>query len=1027
MTSPKGGFANPFPKNTNLQRAGKMKATKQQNEKLKKRKPLRIILTVIIALLVLLAITLGVLVPAYISSDSGRRTILAKINESVEGKTDFASLSMSWFKGINLTDFAYDDSSGLASVRIKQISTMPHYGAILTGSLSFGKTVVDEPKVAIDLRKRPAPATAENHPSEKTSAEFNLPVSRIDLHINNGDVKVTDTKSNTIHLEDIDSSLNFKGPDRMNTFAADMLLADSGTPTPLHTEGTINPTKISGELAVEVNQMNLDMLAPLFDLADVQLDAKGQLSANIKTSFKDSKLQTLTGTATGNNIDIGGPAVKGDRFKTSALSLDVQMAQQKDLINVDKLILNTDWAKVDAVGKVPTDLKSLSQFIEPKADYNLKATIDVDLPAVANQMPNTLKLEPGTTITSGKLSGNISRTTQADKAQIEADFRITNLAGLVDQKPVALSEPVEAQVLISSDKSTVNFEKLQATSSFAQVKCTGTEKLLAYEANVNLQKLQSELGSFVKLGGYKTAGLVTSAGKITSADDTINVAGSSKIENLHLTTPDGQTASEPQADIAMDLDINRKTSDIAIKNLDCTADFGKLEIKNALLPAEKKPNKPLVLPIDAQVDLAKIRPFLMLSSAYPKKLSMAGNATSKLRLSLDEQTTKITTDFTQIQDFSYGTPKTGQVTLGLVTAKLDATVGPEKTAVTFDLTNPQLKAKGNFNIDTVKDQKTMSAKADCDYEWKFVSTLLSAFMPSDLTIEGKNKTTVEFSSSYPADKPDQLLANLSTKPINIAFDKADYRGFTVSQPSQIAVQFNKGLLDIPKFSMKVNDGTLTFAAKADFTKSPTLLTIPEPLTILDKVKVDERVSIKLLQYLNPIFKDVDRFTGVATFSAQTLAIPLKDAGPKDLLLDGNFLVKDMRLASGFFDLIQKIRPGSTSGQMEILSTQITAINGLLRYNNMQLNAGNNPFNFVGRVNLVTHSIDGSSVITPYTTGRTVKVGEENTPGRITIPFKGTYDKPELDMGKLLQQNLGNILEEGLKDGKFDIGDILKNR
>jgi hypothetical protein len=227
--------------------------------------------------------------------------------------------------------------------------------------------------------------------------------------------------------------------------------------------------------------------------------------------------------------------------------------------------------------------------------------------------------------------------------------------------------------------------------------------------------------------------------------------------------------------------------------------------------------------------------------------------------------------------------------------------------------------------------------------------------------------------------------------------------------------------------MKINDGTLTFAAKADFTKSPTLLTIPEPLTILDKVKVDERVSIKLLQYLNPIFKDVDRFTGVATFSAQKLAIPLKGAGPKDLLLDGNFFVKDMRLASGFFDLIQKIRPGSTSGQMEILPTQITAINGLLRYDNMQLNAGNNPFNFVGRINLVTHNISGSSVITPYTTGRTIQLGQENTPGRITIPFKGTYDKPDLDTGKLIEQNIGNILEDALKDGKFDIGDILKNK
>ena len=987
----------------------------EKNEKPKKRKTLKIILTAVIALLVLLAVVLLVIVPAYISSESGRKTILAKINDSVTGSTDFASLSMSWFKGVKLTNFTYDDDFGQTSVRVKQISTIPHYASIIAGNLSFGTTIVDEPRVSIDLRKRPAPETTDKPSEKKPSKEKaapQLPVSRMDLQINNGDVKVTDTKSNTIHLAQIDSRLDFKGPDRMNSFTADLLVADSDTPTPLHAEGAINPTKISGDLTVEVNDLQLSALAPLFDLANVEIDAKGQLSANIKTQFKDSKLQMLTGTANGNNIDVGGPAIKGDRFRTAAFDLDVKMAQQKDLINLDKFTLTTDWAKIDASGKIPTDLKSLSQFIEPKAGYDLKGTIEVDLPKVANQMPNILKLEPGTTITSGKLSGNISRSTQADKAQVQADLRITDLAGLVDRKRVALSEPIEAQAIISSDKSGINFEKLQATSSFAQIKCTGTEKLLAYEAKADLQKLQNELGSFLKLGGYKTAGLLTSTGKITAADDAFNLTGNSSVQNLSLTTPDGQTASEPQADIAMDLDMARKTSDITIKNLTCNGAFGKLQIKNALLPAEKKPNKPLVLPIDAEVDLAKIRPFAMLSSAYPKKLFLAGIATSKLRFSLDEQTTKIVTDWTQIQDFSYGTPKTGQVNLGLVTAKLDATMGAEKTAVKFDLANPNIKAKGDFNIETVRNTRTMTAKADCDYDWKFVSKLLSAFMSDELSIEGQNKTTVEFTTTYPADKPEKLLANMNTKPIKVSFDKAEYRGFKVPEPSQIAVQFNEGLLDIPKFSIKVNEGTFSYAGQADFNQEKVVLKLSEPMQVLQNVKIDERVSIKLLQYLNPIFKDVDRVSGAASFSAQTLAIPLKGATKKDLLLDGTFSVADMRLASGFFDLIQKIRPGSTSGQMEILPTHITAKGGRLEYDNMQLNSGNNPFNFVGRINLMTKNIEGSKVITPYTTGRTIKVGEENTPGRITGNFTGTYDKPGIDWGALIRDTL---IQEGLNE------------
>ena len=122
-----------------------MEPKKKNKDKPKKRKTLKIILTAVITLLVLLAVALLVIVPAYISSESGRKTILTKINESVTGSTDFASLSMSWFKGVKLTSFTYDDDFGQTSVRVKQISTKPHYASILAGNLSFGKTVVEQP------------------------------------------------------------------------------------------------------------------------------------------------------------------------------------------------------------------------------------------------------------------------------------------------------------------------------------------------------------------------------------------------------------------------------------------------------------------------------------------------------------------------------------------------------------------------------------------------------------------------------------------------------------------------------------------------------------------------------------------------------------------------------------------------------------------------------------------------------------------------------------------------------------------
>ena len=193
------------------------------------------------------------------------------------------------------------------------------------------------------------------------------------------------------------------------------------------------------------------------------------------------------------------------------------------------------------------------------------------------------------------------------------------------------------------------------------------------------------------------------------------------------------------------------------------------------------------------------------------------------------------------------------------------------------------------------------------------------------------------------------------------------------------------------------------------------------MKILQNVKLDKEIAFKLLQKIFPIFSDAQKVSGLASFDCNTLEIPLAGADKTDLAVDGTFSVSELLLESQIFDAIQKyFRKAGKYNRMEILPTHIIAKDGLVRYDNMQLNAGNNPFNSVGRINLLNKSIKGSLIITPYTPGRTVNIGQEDTPGRIRVPLKGTYDKPELDFSGLLQENIGNILEETIKDGKIDI-------
>jgi len=79
------------------------------------------------------------------------------------------------------------------------------------GSLSFGKTIIDEPKVKINLVKQ-LQQNSENTRQEPSASNKHqpiiLPIKKIDLVINDGNLQVTNRESDTVELSQINSNNN---------------------------------------------------------------------------------------------------------------------------------------------------------------------------------------------------------------------------------------------------------------------------------------------------------------------------------------------------------------------------------------------------------------------------------------------------------------------------------------------------------------------------------------------------------------------------------------------------------------------------------------------------------------------------------------------------------------------------------------------------------------------------------------------------------------------------------------------------
>jgi len=977
------------------------------------------------AALIVLAFLLA---PVFVSSKKCRRLILSKINNSIAGRTDFADLSMGWWKGVKVADFSFDDNKGQISIRVKQIATKPHYASLLTGSLSFGETLVDEPKVLVNLKNRQI-TQAPQPPAPGGKPQFAmLPIKNIDLVVRDGNLKVTDAQAQTVELSQINSRVNLRPPGQVTSFNIDTTVVDKTKQSQISASGAIAApaTKqgwtlkgTTGNLTVEVNDLNLQSLAPLFDLADVNAQTKGHISADIKSQIKDGRFENLSAVIKGNNLDITSPQLKGDRFQTSSLDADVRLTHAEEVVTIDKLRVKTDWADLSAAGAVPTTLKSLSDFLKPDSNYSLKGTFDCNLPAVLSQMPRTLGLKEGTKISSGKLTGSIETLAQAGRKYIQGSATLTGLQGTYEGKSLALSQPLNAQAQISSDKTAITFDKLDVSASFAKVTCTGNTELLKFDADVDLAKFQSELGQFADLGPYQVAGRLTGTGQLSLKENKIAAAGTSTVKGLRLSSKQAPAASEAttDGDIAFAFDVDRQNDILSISSLKADTTLGRIDIKDAVLPLSDKAAKPIRLNVTAAgLDLQKVQPFAVLFASFPKEMQLAGIADSSVSIVSEKETYAVATDSTKIRNLKLLYPGRQPFEANQVSLVFDARVNPKQKTINvkkLQLISPQIKIHKAELTELSKAGKTqLQGQIDCEYDWAAVSAVAAPFLPQGLIVKGTNKLPIEFSGEYPAGQRHKLFDNLTTKG-KLGFTQAQYLGL-IFERTEAQIQIQNGLFTISPFATKVNNGQFNFAAQTDFKQKPAILKTTQPMQIMKDIQINDEMAGKLLMYVNPIFTDAINVSGIANFGCERLAIPLAPNRQNEIEIIGTVSMNKLRLQAS--DLLGQILPllgvGISGVDITVRPTKFVLQNGVLIYDDMQVEVGNSPLNFKGAIGL-DKSLS-MTVTLPYTIeGKTARVGKETPGRRITLALKGTLDKPKLDVGKLLEDQLKQQLLEGL--------------
>ncbi|AQT70178.1 putative protein involved in outer membrane biogenesis [Anaerohalosphaera lusitana] len=894
------------------------KTKENQPKKKGKSRKKTVWITSIAVVLLLLVLLVVFAVPSYVSSEGGTSMIVGKVNNSIDGEVSIGDLSFGWWKGVEATDLTFDNPEERTSVRVARVSAKPKLMALMSGRIAVDDTVIDRPEVEMTVSRKQADeifqAGTEEEDEESAGPGGDvMELEKFKLDMREGLVKINlqeeDGQMSTLLFKNIASKVDLNKPGRKSTFSLSLAVADNGNDSgQVSADGSVTPDKqgwrfkegTEGTFNVNVKDLDLSSLRPLFALAGKDMQADGELNAELKTQIADGQI-----------------------------------------------------------------------------------------------------------------------------SQLLADARLANFSQVVQGKKTELAEPVtlKADVSTSEDKVIINSFDLQ--SSFAQAKLTGTAESIDYTANADLAATQDFATQFMEPGPYEFSGKLQASGNAQMGEKIFSTKGNTTVEGLVLTktaaAKDDQGESEQGAEqaeqqgplrteptnlkIAYDIVKDAEAQKLTVKSMQLETDpqIAVVTMRDSTLPVGEG-YEGLDASVNAKANLAELAVFAKAFDMIPADMILRGNADSEIKMTGTEKLVTVSSSKTTVADLFV--QKEGQEEKfedPSVNVTFKAVLEPEQKTVNeleVDVESRYIDIdKGRVSQSVKNGQKQLEGEFVAAYDLEQITPLIQPFLPVPMKMSGKRQSNINFSTRYAMDESEEsnIFENLTGK-ANFGFDNASMMGMNFGK-TDVNLDIQNGIMNIEPFETPVNDGMLRFAGVIDLTKKDKELRTPEPIQIVDKVNINDEMSAEMLKFVNPLFANQANISGIADFKAEQIVLPLGGGRENDINIAGTVAMSevDMR-ATGLLGQISRLAKG-VNGKIEVMPTDFTLQNGVLAYDNMQVNLGDNPLNFGGKIGL-DKTLD-MTIVLPYTADfETVKVGEEPDI-RIPLPLSGTIDSPQLNVDKAL--------------------------
>jgi len=502
-------------------------------------------------MLVLLAVCAW-FAPAILAKTGLWKPIVATVAPEYGNRIDARSLSLGWLSPIVIEGVVVYDADGKTFAEVAQVKSQKTLLGLLQSPSKLGKFTITEPQTTVILRadgsnvedflaSLPQSQPDANAASD-SAVQFELELigGRVDLlddvsgrkwQLSNVNVGVewpsAGKRQGNLSATILDTTASSAGAgsaggDVLANFAWQPKAEVPVTPasaTPVSTTSTPAAESAAlglgeGEASAILRGFPTEALAPVLRRLNLDVQSAGLLQADVHLTWKDDGRQAQADIRqlAAPNLTVAAPSYLGDERLTVALKQGTgQISLIGDRLSVSNLYVDSDLVQLRgqgsaAIAAVQTVNQGSGAMPLDANDLSLQGQLDVA--AVAAQLPNLLHLQEGARLTAGQITWSLMSKAEGNGDRWEAALHAENLAAETSRGPVAWQQPISFSGALVQDKNGWRIEQLRGESRFLQLEGSGTVHDGAVTASVNLNQLVADLSQVIDWQGVELAGNV---------------------------------------------------------------------------------------------------------------------------------------------------------------------------------------------------------------------------------------------------------------------------------------------------------------------------------------------------------------------------------------------------------------------------------------------------------------------------------------------------------------------------------------